>query len=160
VLAGERIARVSPNSRAQVIFCVAGFRPGRRGPFVLAKGPKTIDAPSGFMGGDGRQDWGGRTNSLRSNKARQLRRASLPWARRQASEQGGDEHFSNSHERATRRIFCMIQILPKAYTPHHRLIPGHVSDVFGDLRFRKKLLGHDFPQPLWYTWRAIFQILG
>ena len=44
------------------MFGVAGFRPGRRGsfdlaqdrPFVLAKGPKTSDAPSGLMGGDGR----------------------------------------------------------------------------------------------------------
>ena len=31
--------------RVNVIFCEAGFRPGRRGPFVLAKGPKTNDAP-------------------------------------------------------------------------------------------------------------------
>ena len=37
------------------MFCVAGFRPGRRGPFVLAKGPKTIDAPSGLIGAEGRQ---------------------------------------------------------------------------------------------------------
>jgi hypothetical protein len=28
----------------------AGFRPGGRGPFVSAKGPKTIDAPSGRIG--------------------------------------------------------------------------------------------------------------
>ena len=35
--------------------CVVGFRPGRRGPFVPAKGPKTIDAPSGLIGADGRQ---------------------------------------------------------------------------------------------------------
>jgi len=28
-----------------MIFCVAGFRPGSRGHFVSAKGPKTIDAP-------------------------------------------------------------------------------------------------------------------
>jgi hypothetical protein len=48
-LAGEGIARVSPNSRINVIFCVAGFRPGRRGPFVSAKGPKTNDAPSGLI---------------------------------------------------------------------------------------------------------------
>ena len=34
-------------SHAHLIFSVAGFRPGRRGPFVSAKGPKTIDAPSG-----------------------------------------------------------------------------------------------------------------
>jgi hypothetical protein len=33
---------------------IAGFRPGRRGPFVSAKGHKTIDALSG------RITWGGR----------------------------------------------------------------------------------------------------
>ncbi len=32
----------------------AGFRPGSRGPFVSAKGPKTIDAPFGLIGRDGR----------------------------------------------------------------------------------------------------------
>ncbi len=32
-------------------FCVAGFRPGGRGPFVSAKGPKTIDAQFGLIGG-------------------------------------------------------------------------------------------------------------
>ena len=37
------------------MFCVAGFRPGRRGPFVPEKGTKTIDAPSGLIGADGRQ---------------------------------------------------------------------------------------------------------
>ena len=60
--AGERLARV-PNSRVHVLFGVAGFRPGRRGPFdlaqdrpfVSAKGPKTTDAPSGLMGGEGRR---------------------------------------------------------------------------------------------------------
>ena len=30
------------NFRVNVMFCVAGFRPGRRGPFVAAKGPKTM----------------------------------------------------------------------------------------------------------------------
>ena len=29
------------------LFCIAGSRPGRRGPFVSAKGPQTRDAPSG-----------------------------------------------------------------------------------------------------------------
>ncbi len=31
-----------------------GFVPGRRVPFVSAKGTKTIDAPSGFLGGERR----------------------------------------------------------------------------------------------------------
>ncbi len=37
------------NFRVHVMFGVAEFRPGRRGPFGLAKGPKTIDAPSGLI---------------------------------------------------------------------------------------------------------------
>jgi hypothetical protein len=37
------------------MFGVAGFRPGRRGPFVPAKGPKTSDAPSGLIRADGLQ---------------------------------------------------------------------------------------------------------
>jgi hypothetical protein len=84
-------------------FSVAGFRPGRRGsfglpqdrPFVSAKGPKTMDAPSGHMGAEERQpEEGGPARgacvlslSKGSNKARQVMRASLLWARRQASEQ-------------------------------------------------------------------------
>ena len=36
-------------SRAHGISRIAGFRPGSRGPFVSAKGPKTIDAPSGLI---------------------------------------------------------------------------------------------------------------
>ncbi|MDT3777845.1 hypothetical protein PJI16_09790 [Nitrospira sp. MA-1] len=34
-------------SRVNVMFCVAGFRPGGRATFVSAKVAKTIDAPSG-----------------------------------------------------------------------------------------------------------------
>ena len=37
-----------------LIFCVAGFRPGRRATFVSAKVAKTIDAPSGLIRGEGR----------------------------------------------------------------------------------------------------------
>ena len=59
-----------PNSRVHGLFCVAGFRPGRRGPFVPAKGPKTIDAPSGLIGGDGRQPAeGGPTRSAQTRPA-------------------------------------------------------------------------------------------
>ena len=59
-----------PNSRVNVMFCVAGFRPGRRGPFVSAKGPKTIDAPSGLIGVDGRQPQeGGPTRSAQTRPA-------------------------------------------------------------------------------------------
>ena len=42
-------------SNSNGIFCIDGFRPGRRDPFVSAKGPKTIDAPSGLIRGDGRK---------------------------------------------------------------------------------------------------------
>ncbi len=57
------------------MFWVAGFRPGRRGPFVSAKGPKTIDAQPGLIEFGGRKLYGGRANSLRSDKARLLIRS-------------------------------------------------------------------------------------
>jgi hypothetical protein len=44
-----------------------------------------MDAPSGLVGGEGRQPFEERTNSLCSNKVRWLIRASLLWASRQAS---------------------------------------------------------------------------
>jgi hypothetical protein len=53
-LRGEMHCTRVPNSRINVIFCGAGFRPGRRGPFVSAKDPKTIDAPSDLIREDGR----------------------------------------------------------------------------------------------------------
>jgi len=59
-----------PNFPVNVMFCIAGFRPGRRGPFVSAKGPKTIDAPSGLLGTDGRQPEGGPTRSAQTRPAR------------------------------------------------------------------------------------------
>ena len=51
------------NSPIIILFCVAGVRPGSRGTlrqtqgrlFVSAKVPKTIDAQSGLMRGDGRK---------------------------------------------------------------------------------------------------------
>ena len=53
--------------------------------FVLAKGPKTIDAPSGFIEEEGRELFAERPNSPGSHKGRQMRRASLrePAGRRQ-----------------------------------------------------------------------------
>ncbi|HSF08223.1 MAG TPA: hypothetical protein VLA60_02355 [Nitrospirales bacterium] len=50
----------------------AGFRPGSRATFVSAKVAKTIDAPFGLIEEEGRQPCEERTNSLRSNKVRQL----------------------------------------------------------------------------------------
>jgi hypothetical protein len=46
----------------QAIFDVAGFRPGKRGPFVSAKGPKTIDAQSDLIDGTDAETEG-RSNS-------------------------------------------------------------------------------------------------
>ncbi|WNM63542.1 hypothetical protein [Candidatus Nitrospira neomarina] len=63
-----------------------GSRPGSRATFVSAKVAKTIAAPSGLMGGEGRQPCEERTNSLCSDKVREMLRASLPGASRQASE--------------------------------------------------------------------------
>ena len=46
---------ILPNSHIITLFHVVGVRPGSRGTFVLAKVPKTIDAQSGLMRGDGRK---------------------------------------------------------------------------------------------------------
>ena len=57
-------------SHAHLIFSVAGFRPGRRGPFVSAKGPKTMDAPSGLRKANGRQpEEGGPTRRAQTRPA-------------------------------------------------------------------------------------------
>jgi hypothetical protein len=66
--------------------CFSGFRPGSRSTFLSGKVDKTIDAPSGYLGWDGRQHSERGTNSLRSNKACRLLRASDPEASQQASE--------------------------------------------------------------------------
>ncbi len=73
--------------RIKVCFLDAGGRPGSRGPFVSAKGAKTIDAPSGFIEEEGRELFAERPNSPGSHKGRQMRRASLLGASRQASDQ-------------------------------------------------------------------------
>jgi hypothetical protein len=70
--------------------CNAGFRPGGRGPFVSAKGPKTIDAQSCHIGLGWTQEKIERTNSLRSDKTRQLIRVSTQRAGLQASERTSD----------------------------------------------------------------------
>ena len=66
----------------------AGVRPGNRGPFVSAKGPKAIDAPSDLTKFGGRRLWGGRANSLRSPMGRQFFEAPTKMAGRQASDNG------------------------------------------------------------------------
>ncbi len=64
-----------------------GFVPGRRVPFVSAKVAKTIAAPSGFLGEEGRELFEERPNSQGSDTDREMRRVSLLWASRQASGQ-------------------------------------------------------------------------
>jgi hypothetical protein len=57
VVIGGQINRVILNGIIGELFkdtIDAGFRPGSRGPFVSAKGPKTIDAPFGHIGWEGR----------------------------------------------------------------------------------------------------------
>ena len=58
-LLGKRADRFSDraclgNFRVNVMFGVAGFRPGRRTTLVSAKVVKTIDAPSGLIEEEGR----------------------------------------------------------------------------------------------------------
>ena len=51
-------------------FLCCRVSPGRRGPFVPAKGPKTSDAPSGLIGADGRQpEEGGPTRCAQTRPA-------------------------------------------------------------------------------------------
>ena len=47
-----------------------GFGPGRRVPLVSANVAKPIDAPAGFLGGEGRQLLKERTNSPGSDTGR------------------------------------------------------------------------------------------
>ncbi len=91
-LASTRVALVSPTLASQWCSVLPGFAPAAEvapwrvpkgatfrlvGPVghnicVEAKGPKTIDAPSGLIGGDGRHlEEGGPTRS-ESHKARRL----------------------------------------------------------------------------------------
>ncbi len=63
----------SLSSQVRIFPRYAGCRPGRRGPFVSAKGPKTISAPAWSMGFPARRTrirW--LRNSLRSNSARRV----------------------------------------------------------------------------------------
>ncbi len=84
-----------PNSRVNVLFCVAGFRPGRRGPFVPAKGPKTSDAPSGLMRADGRQpEEGGPTRSAHTRPASD---ESVPPLAQTAGIGPWETNFSGTH---------------------------------------------------------------
>ena len=63
-----------------------GFVPVRRGPFVSAKGLKTMDAPSGLMGGEGRQLLkSGPTRSAQTRSATCEERPSLEPAGRRRS---------------------------------------------------------------------------
>ena len=82
------------------MFHVAWFRPGRRGPFVSAKGPKTIDAPSGLIEEEGREHFEERTNSQGSHKARKMRRASLLGGQPAGVGSLGDEQFRDFQEKA------------------------------------------------------------
>ena len=76
------LARVHPGSRACCL-----MRPEGGNLCCGAKGPKTIDAPSSLIRMGLMQTIGGRTNSLRSDKAHREMRASDPRAGRQASDQ-------------------------------------------------------------------------
>jgi hypothetical protein len=117
------------------MFCGAGFRPGRRGPFVPAKGPKTMDAPSAPIGADGRQsEEGGPTRGAcvlspveGLIQGRQCMGASFLWARGQASDQGKrtlQEHTGKSEE-------PYIQYDPKKFPLTVRQCD---SELFGSLR--------------------------
>ena len=93
-------------------FCVAGVRPGSRGTFVSAKVPKTIDAQSGLMRGDGRKTQEGEpTRCAQTRLAGSEERPSRgPDSRRRILE---DEHDRKTDERVRNHVFCMIQKNPR-----------------------------------------------
>jgi len=97
-----------PNSSIKVFFCVAGFRPGGRGPFVSAKGPKTIDAPSGLIRLDGRKAGEGEpTRYAQTRLAGSSERPPRgPGGRRRALR---DQHFMDPDDRARNHTFRMIR---------------------------------------------------
>jgi len=67
------------------MFCVAGFRPGRRGPFVSAKGPKTTDALSGLIWMSKRELLEGGPTRFAHTRPANLSERSLMGAGQQAS---------------------------------------------------------------------------
>jgi hypothetical protein len=88
------------------MFGVAGFRPGRRGPFVPAKGPKTIDAPSGLIGADGRQSQeGGPTRSAQTGPPTD--KSVLPLGQ-PAGVGPWETNLSGPNMKERGTIFCMI----------------------------------------------------
>jgi hypothetical protein len=82
-------------SRVNVNFCDAGFRPGWRGPFVSAKGPKTSDAPSGLIRGEGRKPAEG--GPTRRAQTRSARDKSVPPLGQPAGVGGGESKLSGMH---------------------------------------------------------------
>ncbi len=111
----------------QTVFGVAGFRPGRRGPLVSAKGPKTIDAQSDLIRIGRPRDTGGRSNSLRSNKARRRRRAPVPLVGQQASETNAhhtmgkvaDMRRTEGAEQMESSVFCLKSGQEGSQWPNH-----------------------------------------
>ncbi len=98
-----------PNSSIKVFFCVAGFRPGGRGPFVSAKGPKTIDAPSDLIILDERKAKEGEpTRYAQTRLAGSLERPPRgPGGRRRTL---GDEHVRDTDKRARNHTFRISQM--------------------------------------------------
>jgi len=82
---GKRLSRL-PKNGIHKMFCDAGFRPGSRGPFVSAKGPKTIDAQSGLIRVERTQvEEGGPTRCAQTRPANLFERPLMwPDGRRQA----------------------------------------------------------------------------
>ena len=76
------------------MFCVAGFRPGRRVTFHSGKVTKTIDAPSCHIGWDGRKTKSGPTRWAQTGSAKYQERPSLgPAGRRQSKRKRSTTHF-------------------------------------------------------------------
>jgi len=73
--------------------------------------------------------WGERANSLHSNKARRLMRASLPWARQQASEYRRRTYQWPRWKRRESSILCDPSIMMRKVV----VSPNHVGKLFESL---------------------------
>ena len=92
----ERRGSFCTELRINLLFCVAGVRPGSRATFVSAKVAQTIDAPSGLMKWDRRQAREGEPTRCAQTRLVDSWRASIQRAGRQASDDKNDRVFKES----------------------------------------------------------------
>jgi len=82
------------------VFCVAGFRPGRRVTFHSGKVTKTSDAPSCHIRWDGRKTKSGPTRWAQTGSAKYKERPSLGPAGRRRSRGENSQRMSRQKTQA------------------------------------------------------------